>query len=249
LTQAGVLTLRSRYAEARASCARLQGLAPAPVVRACGAPIDALTGRAGAAQRALAQALAGARRPRERAWLHSLAGELAYWSADHEGAERAFQAALALDPSDRHTRGLLADLWLERDRPLAVRELLREQGDDDGTLLRRALTELALDPARGNALAEQLEARFAEARLRGDFAHQREAGRLALARGEHGQALAHGREGFAIQQEPWDARLLLEAALAIGDAAAAQPALSWLERNQIEAPRLQGLAAKLRRLP
>jgi hypothetical protein len=52
-----------------------------------------------------------------------------------------------------------------------------------------------------------------------------------------------------VQREPADARVLLEAALAARDKAAAEPALRWLAESRIEAPRLQALADALRRLP
>ena len=48
----------------------------------------------------------------------------------------------------------------------------------------------------------------------------------------------------AIQKEPWDARLLLESALAVGDRDAAQPVLDWITTNHIADTRLRDLAAR-----
>jgi hypothetical protein len=51
-----------------------------------------------------------------------------------------------------------------------------------------------------------------------------------------------------LQREPRDARILLEAALAMKDPDAAQGALDWLERSGHEDPYLRQLAEKLKAL-
>ena len=57
-------------------------------------------------------------------------------------------------------------------------------------------------------------------------------------------ALALAQANWEIQKEPWDARLLLESALAIGSRNAARPVIAWLHTNHVEDKRLQQLAAQ-----
>jgi len=59
------------------------------------------------------------------------------------------------------------------------------------------------------------------------------------------RALQLAQQNFAVQKEPADARILLEAALAARLPAAAQPALDWLEASGIESVAMQPLAKAL----
>ena len=52
-----------------------------------------------------------------------------------------------------------------------------------------------------------------------------------------------------MQREPADARVLLEAALAAGQRAAAEPALKWMAESGIESLALQILAVQLKAKP
>jgi Tfp pilus assembly protein PilF len=235
LTRAVVLTVRGRFREARESCAALAGLVSPLVQVACRAPIDGLTGRARPARQAMEQALGSAGSAAEQAWAHSILGELCSWAGDAVAAERHLAQALRLDPDDRYTRGALADLLLDGGRAEQARALVIGRESDDGLLLRLALAEAALRGPRAAALAAELRARFAASRRRGEAVHQREEARFALAlEGDGARALALAREGWGVQREPWDARLLLEAAVAAGDPAAAEPARVWLRETGFE---------------
>jgi len=48
-----------------------------------------------------------------------------------------------------------------------------------------------------------------------------------------------------VQREPADARILLEAALAAGRPAAADPVLAWIRTNSVQDIHLAGLANRL----
>jgi Tfp pilus assembly protein PilF len=235
LTRAVVLTVRGRYREARESCARLASLAPPVVKAACEAPLEGLTGRARQGRKMMEEALAGARTPGERAWAHSILGELCTWSGEPVAAERHFAEALRLDPDDRYARGAYADLMLDAGRAAEARALVAGRESDDGLLLRLALAERALRGPRAAELAAELRDRFAASRRRGEAVHQREEARFALAiEGDAARALALAREGWGAQREPWDARLLLEAAAAAKDPGAAEPARAWLRETGFE---------------
>ena len=62
---------------------------------------------------------------------------------------------------------------------------------------------------------------------------------------EPAAALRLARENWTVQREPIDARLVLEAALAAGDGAAARPVVGWLEETGLEDVRLAALARRL----
>ena len=67
-------------------------------------------------------------------------------------------------------------------------------------------------------------------------------------RGDAARALVLAQQNFAVQREPADARVLLEAALAARDAAAAAPVLAWMAASGIESVALQALAARVKGL-
>ncbi|MEY4513911.1 MAG: hypothetical protein RLZZ450_6033 [Pseudomonadota bacterium] len=245
LTRATVLTVVGRYDEARASCEQLTSLVSSALHVACLAPIQALTGEAAQASAALAGALQHTRDTSEQAYLHSLAGEVSYWSGATELSEHHLRAALAIDAGDRYTRALYADLLLDTGRAEQARQLVQAHRADDALLLREALAELALHERQGPASARAREG-FAASRLRGDSVHQREEARLWLALGDPKRALPLALASWALQHEAWDARLVLEAAQRTGDVAAAQPVLAWLETTHFEAPHVRASAAALR---
>ena len=58
-------------------------------------------------------------------------------------------------------------------------------------------------------------------------------------------ALEVARRNWATQREPADARILLEAALAAGESAAAQPVLDWLDRTGLEHVRIEAAVDRL----
>src|SRR5262249_20308787 len=83
-----------------------------------------------------------------------------------------------------------------------------------------------------------LRSRFDAAALRGDKLHQQEEARFNLYLiGDKAKALALAQENWTLQREPRDARILLEAALAMKDPAAAPGALQWLRDAGHEGPR------------
>jgi hypothetical protein len=58
-------------------------------------------------------------------------------------------------------------------------------------------------------------------------------------------ALRLAAENYRLQREPRDARILMEAALAANEHAAAQPALDWLRTSGYEDPLYAKLARQL----
>jgi hypothetical protein len=128
-----------------------------------------------------------------------------------------------------------------------VRVLLgADPAQADATLLRAAIAARRSGDGDAAALRKNLAQRFAEARARGDQTHLREQARFALElQGDPVRALELARRNFDVQREPADARILLESAIAAGDAQAAKPALDWLRDTGMQGARLQLLAQQV----
>jgi hypothetical protein len=208
----------------------------------CAASTAALGGRPRQGEQLLAQALSestGASAS-ERAWAWTTLAETRARLGETATAETAFKQALILAPNDVYTRAAYADLLLDLDRARDVRALLSaDAAQADATLLRVAIAAQRNADADAAALSAILSQRFTEARARGDQTHQREQARFVLVvQRDPARALDLARSNFAVQREPADARILLECAIAAGDAQAAQPALEWMRDTGIDAPQL-----------
>jgi tetratricopeptide (TPR) repeat protein len=247
LTRATILTVQARYRDAIQSCTRLAATSGELVTATCLAQVGSLAGQATDAYRALATVLARHPQiqPAERAWIDTLLGEMAERLGLPAEAEAHFKQALAIDP-DAYLKAAYADFLLDRGRAQEVIALLSGETAADGLLLRLALAEQAAGDSRAVEHVLMLRQRFDAARLRGDTVHQREESRFVLQL-EHAppQALALAEADWAVQREPADARILLEAAQAASDKAAAAPVLAWLYDNRVEDARLRPLAANM----
>jgi hypothetical protein len=138
---------------------------------------------------------------------------------------------------------------LERDRPGAVLELLRNVPPADPVLLR--LTQAKR--RRGEPVEAELETlryRLQLSLTGADDTHAREAAYLALyLLDEPQQALSIALRNWAVQREPIDARLVLEAAIAAGAPTAAQPVADWLQASSVQHVALARLQARLEEAP
>lgn len=247
--QAAIRMVRADYTGARRACAQVAELGTPLIGTACGAGIDAITGQAAAAATALQTALAQNPQatPEEQLWALTRLGETEDRRGRHAEAEAAYRRALALGLTDGYLLAAYADFLLDRGRPAEVLALLKDKTRSDLLLLRLALAAKALrDPAL-TAWQNDLAARFDAARLRGDSVHEKEESRFALGvLGQPERALALASQNYAVQREPADARILLEAALAARQPKAAEPVLQWMASSRIESVALQSLAARLK---
>jgi tetratricopeptide (TPR) repeat protein len=246
---AAVRMVRAEYEAARAACARLADLAEPLVGVACVAAVDSHTGRAAAASRGLHEALRRglAAEPAQRLWALTRLAEIDERRGAHAEAEAAYREALALGVPDVYLRAAYADFLLDRRRPAEVIALLAGGGTRaDALLLRLAIAARAVGDTRAAGWARELQARFDASNARGDATHRKEEARFALeVLGQPQRALALARDNYAVQREVADARVLLEAALAAGQRASAEPVRQWMARSRIEAPSLAALVARL----
>ena len=248
LTRAVILQVQGRTREAAASCRRLAGRVRPLIAIACLAEAASLSGRAEAAyvllEKAYRQDGAGAS-PDVRLWALTVLAEMAQRLGRSSAAEDHFRAALELGRPDTYLTGAYGDFLLEHNRPDEVLALIPEAPQPDGLLLRRALAEQALGLPRAAQSIAALTDRFAASRRRGDSVHQRDEARFHLfLTGQAGRALDLTLSTWRVQREPWDARLVLEAALAAGRPEAAHGVLAWLDENGLEDWRLAALTAR-----
>lgn len=246
LTRATVLQVLSRLDEAEASCAHLTGVSIV-VSTVCHAQIEGLRGHAAHARDALASAARRASAD-ERPWAWSILGDLTAWAGDAEGAVRTYREVLELDSGDEYTRGALADLLLDLGRPADVVMLLQDHTQNDAQVLRLAIAAKRSGHVRAQEWATLIAERVEAGRARQDVVHRREEARYALEiEGDFAKALSLAQANFQVQKEPADARILLEAALAVKQHDAAAAALAWLSATGFEEPTIRALAAKVTR--
>jgi tetratricopeptide (TPR) repeat protein len=250
ITRSVVLTVKGRYDEAKASCKPLVGLTSDLVFTVCETSIDAVTGNAGPAYDRLLATVTDADSRlsmAEREWATSTLGEIALRLGRDDDAEKHFKAAMAEDPEDPYLLSAYADLLLDLDRPAEAARVVSGRLDNDNLLLRLAIAEARTHAKAAKADRELLGQRFAASHLRGDTVHRREESRFVLAlEDEPDRALSLARANWDVQHEPWDVRVLLEAAVAARDRGAAAPALDFLEAHHMQDPRIHALAKKLR---
>ncbi|HZQ71546.1 MAG TPA: hypothetical protein VFB08_01410 [Burkholderiales bacterium] len=248
--RAAIFMVQARYADAAAECDALEEHASELLSAGCSTYVEATTGHTREAYEALAAALqahpeAG---PNARLWTLTRLAEMAWRLDDPAAAERLFKQALALGVDDNFLLAAYADFLLERGRAREVVNLLQGWRRSDTLLLRLALAEKALGLRDAAADIQALGDRFAAAALRGERLHMAEEARYLLdLKGDARAAVAVAAENWKAQREPRDAQVLLEAAVASGEAAAAAPAAQWLEQSGFESTRLRALAAKLKK--
>jgi len=137
---------------------------------------------------------------------------------------------------------------LDENRPDEVILLLKDETRSDGLLLRLALAEKAIGvPTLNNKIAV-LAARFGASRQRQDARHKREEARFTLTLlNQPREALKLAQTNWAVQREPWDARVLLESALSAHDLIATKQVTDWLQKSKLEDIHLVALASQRRK--
>jgi Flp pilus assembly protein TadD len=244
-----ILLVRTDLERARDACERLAALTPDLVGAACRTQIAALTGHAdeGAASLRAALLADNGDDAALRLWALTRLAETEERRGDAAAAERAYRDALALQRPDVYLFAAYADFLLDHQRAPEVLNLLKDQARVDVLLLRLAIAAKTSNDARRDSFARELAARFDAARARGDSTHQKEEARFALeVQGQAERALQLARVNYEQQRELADARIVLEAALAARQPAAAEPVLAWMAATHVQSPVLHGLAVRLK---
>lgn len=240
--RAAIFLVQADYPAAQRECAALQALHKDILYGSCNGLAQAYTGRLEAGYRSLQKALASSLNADNRLWLLTRLGELAAWRGQPALAERHYREALSSGRDDGYLLAAWSDFLLDNGRPAEVVGQLADWESSDTLLLRLAEASALLQSPDATRLAQTLADRFAAARQRGDTTHRAEEARYALhLRKDPQEALRLAAENYAVQREPRDARILLEAAIAAGDPAAAQAARDWLHASGFEDQQLREL--------
>ncbi len=247
--RAAIFMVRADYPAAAHECTALAPLTDELQATGCSTYVEAATGRTRSAYARLNAALERAPQagPVQRLWVRTRLAEMSARLGDAAAAEGHFNSALALGLNDNFLLAAYADFLLEQRRSREVVTLLKDWARSDTLLLRLALAERELGLPDAARHAQILGERFAAEAQRGERLHLAEEARYLLElRGDAAAALAAAVENWNSQREPRDALILLQAARAARNPAAAAPALEWLDRTGFEHPRMRRLAAELR---
>ncbi len=244
LTQAVIHQVRGRYSEGQQSCWPLLRLVNSLVSTSCVANISSINGQAQNSYDTLLKSYEQhhSATSEEQLWALTILAETAARLGNYAQAEEHFQQALALNRKDTYLLGAYSDYLLDQDRATEVQFLLQENIRPDGLLLRLTLAAQRLQSFQFKNYLDRLSSRFADSRLRGDSRHLREEARFTLHLLKQPQkALQIAQENWKVQREPWDTRILLEAALLSGNTRAAQPVLEWLKTVKLEDEQIRHL--------
>jgi tetratricopeptide (TPR) repeat protein len=248
---ANIYRVQGKYREAQQACDELSQIADGAATILCSAPLLAATGQADKAYASLTEILPAVRDqwPAAVQWVLTMQAEISRALGHNERAELHYREGLANNPHDKYLLRSYADFLLDDGRNDAVLSLLRPHAGDTGILLCLAIAAHRSGQAElASNWQAQLESRFEETRLRGDQPHGRFEARYALELGTDPQrALKLAQANWQQQKEPHDTRVLLEAAIAAQDSAAAQPVLEFLKASGMQDIVLQRLAKQMER--
>lgn len=237
LTKATLLQVQGRFEAARRACRPLIRAAGQLIAVACLTSVDSRTGQLARSYDGLNAVFTDdPRLPGElRAWLLGAQAEMAVRRGDLDTAETHYKAALNVAPDDLYLKADYADLLLLQRRDASVVSLLKINEAQDVLLLRLAIAGRRVGAPEGERWSKTFRERFEAARRDGDFTHLREQARYFLdVAHEPKRAVALARENWAVQREPADVRIYLQAATQAQSSADLQTIRDWIERTRYE---------------
>jgi hypothetical protein len=243
LARASVRRTTGALSEAKEDCALLPPSVDAMAAAICIARVEAATGSAAKALERLTRVLATDDKaaPELRRAAQTLAAETAFGLGETEEANRRFGEAVA-NSEDIPTLVAYADYLLDVGRPAEALTLFGDRSDADVVLLRLAIAGKALNDPRASRWSDLLAERFAADRANGVEIQLREAARFELeVKGDARAALGLAQANWKTQKEIADARLVLQAALAADDPAAAADALRFIKATGLADRRIKSL--------
>ena len=254
LTLATVQQVTGDIKGAAESCSKLLPLTARLISTTCIAAVDGARGQAAKAFDAINVVMAEPDAARGanvgvRTWALTLQAELAERLARKADAERLYRASLALDATDAYTIAAYSDFLIDVGRAKDVLALIPAITRVDTLLLRRAIAaKIAASPDAAQ-VAEELTQRFAASRARGDRIHLREEARFVLAvKNAPDEAVNLALDNWAVQKEPLDARIVLEATVAARAPKSSREVVQWVVSTQLQGEKLNQLVTQARAL-
>jgi thioredoxin-like negative regulator of GroEL len=249
LTLSSVALVQGDMREAQRACARLLGGSGALVAAGCIAARATVTGNARDGLQVL-QALLQQQTnedPAIQSWAHGLMADAAKALGQAGRADMEFNAALQLTPGDNFLVAEYADFLLDQGRAREALELTRGYAQSDTSFLRQVLAESALGLPQARADIATMASRFRDLEQRGDSRlYAREEARFVLwLLHDPARALKLAQDNWRYQRAPEDMRIYLEAALAAGQPASAQPVLDFLRQTPLEDSAIRTLAGQV----
>jgi tetratricopeptide (TPR) repeat protein len=247
LTLATLDMVQGEYARVGKECAAVTNDADLDTGLACLGNLRSYTGHARQSLALLNQALAPGASPAYQAWVNGLLAESAERLGDWPLAETEYRKALALLPQDNFLLVAYADFLLDRGRAREVLPLLAGHEQSDTAFLRIALAQAQLSSPELARSTWIMAARFAALRQRGSEYFGREEARFALSLQHDSQgSLDLALRNWQLQKAPWDARVVLEAALAAHEPRRAAEVIDFVQETHLEDPLVVPLARELR---
>ena len=247
LTRAFVRQTVGALADAKDDCRRLPASVGQTAFAVCLLRMEALTGSAGTALERLDQVIRIDPRsePSVRRWAQAIGADMATMLGKIEAADLHFSEATA-NGGDIPSLVAFADHLLDTDRPAEVLTLLAGRSEADIVYLRLAIAGKRLNDPRASQWITMLADGFAAAKAGGVQLHLREEARFELeVQGNATAALGLALANWKVQKEPSDARLVLQAALAADDPAAAGDVVAFIEKTGLADTRIKPLQDKI----
>jgi hypothetical protein len=218
LTLATLERVAGQYPAAMAACAQVTRTGAALYGAACQLETTSLQGKHDEARNGLSALQRQTQDASTQAWLGSLLAESEERAGRDGAALAAYQASLAQAP-DGYTALAAADLLLRTEQPGAALKMLADQPASDAVLLRRAYALKQQKIPQWQALASELQARFAALEQRGDdpATHARERALAYLwLEADAAKASQSAKLNLTLQKEPLDWWLALHSAQRAG---------------------------------
>lgn len=241
LLEAAILRLQGLYALALQACGRIRANSAERLL--CEWPVRSLSGELDDAINHLTQMSTEELDASLRRWRHSELAEMHERAGKDDAALRHWLSALQFDNHDPFIATATADLLIRTDRANAALKLLETLPSLDPVLIRRAQAAHSLGKNDALTLAEQIWQRLQLADQVHGQAHPREFTQTALMLDRDQDALEWARRNWTLQKEPLDARLLLIAAQAAGQADDDAEIRRWQRETGLQDVRLSSLLA------
>jgi tetratricopeptide (TPR) repeat protein len=239
LIQAAIYEVQGDYPSALRGCLALARFSAALTATICIHSALSLSGQALSSYQQLATVVGKQGDPEELTWAYTLMAELAERLSLIKEADDWYQKAIDQEYRSVYLLTSYADFLLDQNRPDEVIDLLQGETRADALLLRLTLAEQRLRTKQFDEHKNLIKDRIAAAKARGDKVHQGDEARFTLHVLKDGQsALKLAISNWAVQKEPRDARILLEAAVTAKQPNAALPVIKFIGRTRLEDARL-----------